>query len=289
MADEFDDLRDYLHRSGIGTAEATPATTQAGERALVGILARRGHSTRRRLVAVGSVAAAVLVGSVLVGLPPADAPVLPPAGPVLAALPVVPDDQAAPWILDQAVPLYSASPDPARAWYIWDSDAPPILTTVRPGQGGTVLVVQQDAAPPGPDGRIRPAPSGAAPEGRSSTIDAGGAPTTSLASILAAPCSYDTIACALEAITDLRTSAAPRAVISDAVLWQALAAREGLAVPGRTTDRLGREVAVVSADSRDGRHRIALLIDPASGRYVGTEYMTIDGPAVATVRFVAVV
>lgn len=310
MADQFEDLRDYLHRSGIGSAEGTPGgrdstlTTMSAERALAEILTRRRRSTRRRTVAVGSAAASVILICAVLGLQAPGAPEPRPAEPALAALSVVPDGQAAARILDQAAQaahlnsLYSASPSSIRGWYTWEQDAAgppdtiPTLTTIRPGRGGNLLVVEENATPLDPNGRISPSAAGEAPNSRSHTVteaSAAGATAPSLASIIGTPCTYDTIACALEAITDFRTRSAPETVISDSSLWEALATNQGISALGRTTDRLGRQVAVIAADSLDGRTRIALLIDPTTGRHLGTEFMALNGSAAATVRFVTFV
>ncbi len=299
MAEQFDDLRDFLHRSGIGSPDGSSATALAGERALAGILARRRRPMRRRLSAIGAAAASILAAAVLAPTTP-DTPAIPPTQQPLAALAVEPEGRTAAVVLDQAAraaqptATYSAAGG-SRAWYTWTRadpghpDTAPVLTAVRPAEGGTVLLVAQSEGALTPDGRIVPAEASG---GTTRVPDAPSVDATTdsvLAGILATPCAYDTIACALEAITALRTSPAPGAVISDTALWSALAAADGMSSPGRTIDRLGRPAAVVAADSVDGRHRIAILIDPATGRYLGTEVVDLTGPQASTVGFVAVV
>lgn len=73
-------------------------------------------------------------------------------------------------------------------------------------------------------------------------------------------------------------------------IWELLAIESGVRTLGQTTDRLGRDVLAIAAPPQEsgfGITTLVLLIDPTTGRMVGTEtvtlatdYLDIDGPTV---------
>ena len=100
--------------------------------------------------------------------------------------------------------------------------------------------------------------------------------------------------CLLSAVSDLYAGYVADPAITSR-LWRLLAAEPTIQTLGRTTDRLGRQAEVFIADALDPSQRILILVDPATGRYLGSETILVrpspdlgfDPPAVT--QFTAIV
>jgi hypothetical protein len=83
-------------------------------------------------------------------------------------------------------------------------------------------------------------------------------------------CGAATGGCLLSAVSDLFAGYVVDPAIT-ARLWRLLASDPSIESLGRTTDRLGRSAEAFVADALDPSQRILILIDPATGGYLGSE------------------
>lgn len=83
-------------------------------------------------------------------------------------------------------------------------------------------------------------------------------------------CGKATGGCLLSAVSDLFAGYVVDPATT-ARLWQLLASDPSIKSLGSTTDRLGRSAEAFVADALDPTQRILILIDPATGLYLGSE------------------
>ncbi|RNL60587.1 hypothetical protein EFK50_19930 [Nocardioides marmoriginsengisoli] len=76
--------------------------------------------------------------------------------------------------------------------------------------------------------------------------------------------------CLLGAVNDLFTGYVVAPSVT-ARLWRLLATEPTITTLGTTKDRLGRDAVVLVADATDPTQRTLVLIDPDTGRYLGSE------------------
>lgn len=200
------------------------------------------------------------------------------------------------------------------ASYNWTSpiDGDAERATIRPisqrwwiGADGSMVAEQHLGAELTPDGALDPDPPLQAPDYSRDVSPAGSMPdvpgelpadAAELAEALLAEMSDEcrsgpeaVSACLLEQVAWLYTTfLIPPDLASD--IWQMLAAQSGVRTLGAAIDRLGRDVEAIAAPPREsglGMGVLILLIDPETGRMVGTEtvtldtdYLEIDGPTV---------
>lgn len=309
MTDGFDDLRELLRRSSLGghpshTAPTPHATLVAGEAALSRILARRRPRRLGRLHWLGAgVVAAVAVAAVLLAMtlrPLDDETTRPVADAAVTGLPFGSTDQPADQLLSASALAAAgggyAVGDP-REWLSWDStqDREPVLTSVLVQADGTVRVERRAGVALSQRGDLRDVLETVARQVPSVAYSVPPQPASSdstdeiIRVLLLQDCVMRSAACALTAITDLATDPRASIMLPQSRLWERLRHLRDLRSLGSTTDRLGRQVAALAADSSDATQRIVVLIDTSTGRYLGTEYLARYGDGFTVRRFVVVV
>lgn len=307
MSDDFSDLRDFLHQASIGGPQVVTGSDSAEvEQALARVLRRRrGRERRRQMVVSVGVAGGLMVALVLALGGIDSRPPAPPHDPsALTGLVFQSDSMTAREVFDDAasaaaggggtasgrdgVSSLLAPTTASRSWFSWRADTAGIpaivtLTTVTRGVNGSLHVEEREGGPLLPTGRIGesiPVVMRTSPlRSYSLTPEAGAGVTAKslVGDLLASRCELESVACALQAISERYSQPSASNALPQAELWRQLATMEGIRMLGTTTDRLGRRVSAVSADSADERHRVVVLIDPSSGRYLGSELMDL-GP-----------
>ena len=312
MADDFSDLRAYLNLSLIGRpSQDAPAldvtTIVAAEEALARVLARR---RRRRmysaLLAAGSLAAGLLAAIAVMTPPQPFEPEYPPpitAGPrgltyaatntsVQQALRSLADADAS----SMSHSYGSSASSGMRGWWAWDASSHHGLTLmlISPNSSGGFRVDARDGGTLAEDGRISETVHALVQRDPTTTsrVAAKAASSMTVDSVVTAlaraDCPMASSACVLSAITDFATDPAEPTPLPAKDLWIRLCSLDGVTLLGTTTDRLGRTATAVAADSYDGMQRLVLLIDPRTGRYLGTEYLDLRHGQLYVRRLVAV-